>query len=49
MMVLVRQGVGFRNRCGQQLHVVDLLLAWLGWQSCVTNAARLSARSTRLR
>jgi hypothetical protein len=47
-MVLVCRGGGLGNHGGLQFHGVNLLLAWLGWQSCVASAARLSARSTRL-
>jgi hypothetical protein len=32
----------------EKFHGVEKLVAWFGWQSCVTCAARLSARSTRL-
>jgi hypothetical protein len=45
---LASRGGGLGDHVGQLLHVVEKLLAWIGWQSCVASAERLSARSTPL-
>jgi hypothetical protein len=46
---LVSRGGGLGDHVGQLLHGVEKLLAWIGWQSYVASAVRLSARSTPLR
>jgi hypothetical protein len=46
---LASRGGGLGDHVGQLLHGAEELLAWIGWQSCVASAARLSARSTPLR
>jgi hypothetical protein len=47
-MVVMRRGGGLGIYGEQKLHGAERLLAWLGWQSCVASAMRLSVRSTRL-
>jgi hypothetical protein len=46
---LAIRGSDLRDHVGQLLHGAEKLLAWIGWQSCVICAKRLSARSTPLR
>jgi hypothetical protein len=49
LMVVVCRGDELGVHGGQQPYEVWQLLAWLGRHSCVASAARLLARSTRLR
>jgi hypothetical protein len=46
---LASRGGGLEDHVRQLFHGAKKLLAWIGWQSCVACAARLSARSTPLR
>jgi hypothetical protein len=46
---LASRGGGFGDHVEQLFHGAEKLFAWIWWQSCVACAARLSARSKRLR
>jgi hypothetical protein len=45
---LASRGGGLGDHVEQLFHGAEKLFAWIGWQSCVACAARLSARSKHL-